>query len=112
MKKSSIKFNVILDDENVPEKIEWTADDKPGGGLDETNAISVSVWDQSQNNTLRIDLWNKEMPVNEMKKFYIDIIGGLAQSLLTSTADEYMTNEMNSLCDRLIEHVRKESQGK
>ncbi|NMM48007.1 gliding motility protein GldC [Marinigracilibium pacificum] len=110
MKKSSIKFNVTLDDENVPEKIEWTADDKPGGGLDETNAISVSVWDQNQMNTLRIDLWNKEMPVHEMKKFYIDIIGGLAQSLMTSTADEYMANEMNSLCDRLIEHVKKENQ--
>jgi len=47
------------------------------------------------------------MPVNEMKRFYIDCLGGLAQSILTSTNDELMANEINNLCEKLAVHVQK-----
>ena len=46
------------------------------------------------------------MPVEEMKRFYIDCIGGLAQSALTATGDEYMAEEINGLCQRLVEHLK------
>ena len=77
------------------------------GSFTESKAISLSLWDHQQKNTLRIDLWTKEMPVNEMKRFYIDCLGGLAQSVLTSTGDENMSGEINSLCERLAVQVRK-----
>ena len=109
MKKSEIKFIVELDKENIPEKIEWHADDNAAQGLKESKAVTIGLWDQQNRNTLRIDLWTKDMPVDEMKKFYIDCIGGLAQSILTSTGDEYMASEMNDLCDRLVTHVREEN---
>lgn len=107
MKKSNIQFTVYLDDSNTPEKIEWEATDKPDPGLTETKAISIALWDQLQKNTMRIDLWAKDMPVDEMKRFYIDCIGGLSQSVLTSTGDEKMAAEMDALCDRLAQHVRE-----
>ncbi|HMJ68020.1 MAG TPA: gliding motility protein GldC [Cyclobacteriaceae bacterium] len=109
MKTSTIKFNINLDDNDVPEKIEWDANEKPEGGLTETKAISISVWDQEQKNTLRIDLWTKDMPVEEMKRFYIESIGGMAQSVLRATGDEFMAREMDALCDKLVEYVRKNS---
>lgn len=109
MKNSSIQFNIQLDDNNVPEKIEWDANDKPQGGLTETKAISISVWDSAQTNTLRIDLWTKDMPVEDMKRFYIESIGGMAQSVLRATGDEFMAREMDLLCDKLVEYVRKNS---
>jgi hypothetical protein len=49
------------------------------------------------------------MPVDEMKRFYIDCIGGIAQSILSSTGDEFMANETNALCEKLVEHLRKET---
>ena len=49
------------------------------------------------------------MPVEEMKYFYIDSIGGLAQSLLNATGDEHMANEMKALADRLFKHVEEEA---
>lgn len=107
MKKSNIQFSIELDDKNVPEKISWNADDKPDGQDSETRAISLSIWDPQQQNTLRIDLWTKEMPVDHMKRFYIDCIGGLAQSALQSTGDEAMAKEMSDLCDRLVKFVGK-----
>jgi gliding motility-associated protein GldC len=106
MRKSTIEFTIELDEQNIPEKILWDATDKPEEGLTESKAISIALWDQAQKNTMRIDLWTKEMPVDEMKRFYIDCIGGLAQSALTATGDEYMAGEMNTLCEKLVKHVQ------
>jgi gliding motility-associated protein GldC len=55
---------------------------------------------------MRIDLWSKDMPVEEMNRFHIDCIGGLAQSILTSTGDEFMASEINALCERLVIHLK------
>ena len=107
MRKSTIQFTIDLDSNNVPEKIEWDASEKPESGLSETKAISINLWDHQQKNTMRIDLWAKDMPVDEMKRFYVDCIGGLSQSVLSSTGDEYIANEMNALCDRLAKHIQK-----
>ena len=107
MKKSTIHFTVELDENNVPDRILWDATDKPDPGVSETKAISVALWDHGQKNTLRIDLWSKDMPVEDMKRFYIDCIGGLAQSSLTATGDEHIASEINSLCERLVQHLKK-----
>ncbi len=108
MKKSTIQFSVELDQNNVPERILWDATDKPEDTASETKSISVSLWDSQQKNTMRIDLWTKDMPVDEMKRFYIECVGGIAQSVLSSTGDERMAQEINALCDRLVELVRQE----
>lgn len=108
MRKSDITFHVKLDDKNVPEKITWDASEKEADHPDETKALSISLWDHIRQNTMRIDLWTKEMPVDEMKRFYIDSLGGLAQSVLNSTGDEFMAQAMNDLCEKLVEHVKKE----
>ena len=110
MKRSEIKFIVTLDKENIPEKIEWNSDDNISDGLLETKSISLSLWDEDKNNTLRIDLWTKKMKTNDMKKFYIDCLGGLSQSILNSTGDEFMSKETNKLCEKLIEHIKNNSE--
>ena len=110
MKKSEIKFIVTLDKENIPQKIEWNADDNISDGLLETKSISLSLWDEDKNNTLRIDLWTKKMKTIDMKKFYIDCLGGLSQSILNSTGDEFMSKETNKLCEKLIEHIKNNSE--
>lgn len=106
MKKSTIHFSIALDANNIPEKIMWDATDKPEAGLTETKSISVALWDHLQKNTLRIDLWTKDMPVLEMKQFYVECIAGLAQSALSATGDEFISNEMNSLCEKLMTYIR------
>jgi gliding motility-associated protein GldC len=111
MKNSKINFTIQLDQNNVPDKIYWDATDKPEPEVSETKAICVALWDHKQKNTLRIDLWTKDMPVMEMKRFYIDCLGGLAQSMLTATGDEVMANETNALCEKLVKYLQKESTG-
>ncbi|MDH5366982.1 MAG: gliding motility protein GldC [Cyclobacteriaceae bacterium] len=113
MKKSHINFTVELDEKDIPEKITWSASDKPDGEITETKSMSISLWDHLQKNTMRIDLWSKDMPVDEMKRFYIDCIGGLAQSALSATGDEVFSNELNNTCEKLVKHLEAEmKQGK
>ncbi|MDW8288847.1 MAG: gliding motility protein GldC [Flammeovirgaceae bacterium] len=109
MRVSEIKFNVELDEQNIPEKIFWKATDGASRGVEETKSISLSVWDHLAKESLRIDLWSKDMPVHELKRFYIDIIGGLANSLRIATGDEIMAREMEKLCDTLVRHLQKEA---
>ena len=111
MKRSEINFTIELDEQNVPERITWDATDKEEQGPSETKSVSIALWDHLNKHTLRIDLWAKDMPLDEMKRFYIDSIGGLGQSLLNATGDEYMAGEMETLCEKFIKHLEKENQG-
>jgi gliding motility-associated protein GldC len=108
MKKSKIQFEVELDEQNIPENIYWHATDKEDDGLDQTKSISIALWDHFNKNTMRIDLWTKDMPLDEQKRFYVDCIGGLAQSILSATGDEFMSGEMNKLCETFIRHIQEE----
>src|SRR5688572_13647423 len=109
MRKSEIKSTVELDSQNIPEKILWDATDNPSGKTEETKAIALSVWDPYQKNTLRIDLWSKDMTVEDMKQFCIESISGMAETIKNATGDEVIYNEMKELCKKLIKHVDEEN---
>ena len=66
MKESEIKIKISLDENKVPEQIHWTAEDA-GERDQKSEAVLISLWDAKQQNSLRIDLWTKEMKVDEMK---------------------------------------------
>lgn len=109
MKNSDIKFQIELDEKSLPKTIKWDASDKENEGLESTKSISLNIWDNLNQSTLRIDLWTEDMSVVEMKRFYIDILGGMGQTILNSTGDEYMSEEIKDLCDRLVRHVNEEN---
>ena len=109
MKQSEIRVNVELDDKNIPEKIFWAAEDLDNK-VTEAKALNISVWEHSKRETLRLELWTKDMPVTDMKLMCIDTIGGMAQTIKNATGDEEMANAMQALCKELVEHVKKEQQ--
>jgi len=108
MSKSEITFEVHTDAQQIPERILWNATGKEGEQA-QTRAISVAVWDHVEQNTLRIDLWTKDMPVDEMRGFYINAIAGMAESVKESTGDEEMAAAMLDLCERFADRVQVDS---
>ena len=94
-----------MNDKKFIHTIKWDSTDKPSDGPDKTDAIAISIWDPIQKNTLRIDLWSKDMTAFEMKRFTVDSIGGLAESLRNSTGDNKMADMMQELCQILVKHV-------
>ncbi|NNE56397.1 MAG: gliding motility protein GldC, partial [Flavobacteriales bacterium] len=67
VKESEIIIKVGTDENNVPEKLAWKAEDSDTEG--NVKAMLLSVWDEKSKNSMRIDLWTKEMTVDEMKIF-------------------------------------------
>lgn len=102
--KSEIKFTVELDENRVPEKLLWTAQD---GDIEaeEAKAMMLSIWDSKAQETLRIDLWTKDMPVDEMKKFFHQTLVAMADTFNRATADEKMTDTMKDFCDYFAEKL-------
>ena len=110
MKKSEIRFSIALDDHKVPEAISWTATDA-GPDIHFAKAINIALWDREQAGTMKIDLWTKDMPVDEMKRFVVDNIGSMAENIVTATDDKEMANKMRALCKELSEYLDKQEQG-
>jgi gliding motility-associated protein GldC len=107
MKKSEIRFSIALDDQKVPEAISWQATDA-GPDIHFAKAINIALWDRDERGTMKIDLWTKEMPVDEMKRFYVDTIGAMAESITTATNDKVMAAKMQELCRTLMDHLEEE----
>ena len=103
-KKSEINIEVLLDENRVPEALFWSAED---GDVykEEAKAMLLSMWDSKANETLRIDLWTKDMPVDEMKKFFTHIRVALCDTFHHETHDEKMTSTMKDSDDYFAEKI-------
>lgn len=102
--RSDIKITVGLDENRIPEEISWTAKD---GGIEneKSKAIMISVWDHQQKDTLRMDLWTKDMPVDEMKQFYHQTLVAMADTFERATNDDKMSATMRDFCDYFAEKL-------
>lgn len=102
--KSTIELEVELDENRVPEKLSWTAQDG-GVNKEEAKAMMLSVWDSKAQETLRIDLWTKDMPVDEMKLFFHQTLVEMSNTFMRATQDEKMTATMRDFCDYFAEKL-------
>jgi gliding motility-associated protein GldC len=100
-KTSQIKFDVNLDKENLPVSIQWEADDADIEGKQEAKAMILSLWDGLQQNALRIDLWTKEMNVEEMNLFLFQTIATLADTFDRSTDNKEVAEEIREFAHHL-----------
>ncbi len=101
---SEITLRVGLDENRVPEKLTWSAQD---GGIDneDAKAMLLSVWDSKNQESLKIDLWTKDMPVDEMKTFFHQTLVSLSETFMKATQDEKMTATMKDFCDYFAEKM-------
>ena len=103
-KRSSITVQIGLNANNLPLEMHWTADD---GGITNApaRAMMLSLWNPEDNNTMKIDLWTKDMPVDEMKKFFHQTLVAMADTFQRATDDEKMADTMRDFCDYFAEKM-------
>ncbi len=94
VKSSDITIRVGLNAQNVPVKIEWGASDRNEGQLEECKAMAVALYDKEHRETLRIDLWTKEMQVLEMDRFVYQTLRSLTDSYLRATQNKELAEQM------------------
>ena len=101
---SEISITVELDENRIPEELHWSA---PDGGIENeaSKAVLLSVWDHKAQEALRIDLWTKDMPLDEMKVFFHQTLRAMADTFERATSDEKMSATMRDFCDYFAEKL-------
>lgn len=99
---SVIQINVSTDENKVPTSIRWSASDA-GITNAEAKAFALSVW--NGNEALSIDLWDKDMTVDEMKIFVCQSMMTLADALERSTQDERAAGAIRGFTTELAERI-------
>jgi len=94
MKQSEIKFVVTLDENSMPSKIDWSASDN--STVSTSKAVMISLWDDKEMSALRIDLWTKEMKVDEMKLFFHQNLLSMADTLERATGEKVGAQDMRN----------------
>ena len=108
MKETEITIKVNLDNNNIPEQISWSA---PDGGMkdQQTKAVLLSFWDSQKRETLKMDLWTKEMPVDEMKTFVLQTFLSMKQSISKATGEENLINLIEDFCIEFEKRISENS---
>ena len=96
MRHSTIAIDVRLDDKHHPESIEWKASDSGVKGAQQAKAMMLAFWDGDKKSTLHIDLWTREMMVDEMAEFYYQMQVTMADTFSRATGHR-----------EFIEHMKK-----
>ncbi len=92
---SQIKVEVGLDDKNIPVSIQWQATDNPEQAeLQPCKAVLLSLFDQENKETLKIDLWTKEMQIVEMDRFVYQTLRALADTYYRATQNAELASDM------------------
>lgn len=89
--KSKLTFDISMDENKVPEKIEWEAENQQKS---ECKAFMTSLWDEKDNNTMRIDLWTKGMMIEEMRHFFVQSLITMADTFQRATNDAESAEEL------------------
>lgn len=105
MQKKEINITVELDEQNIPTNIIWRADDMQGQSEAQCRAMLLSLWDAKQKDTLKLDLWTKDMTVDEMKIFFHQTLVTMASTLKNATNDERISGDMMDFCDYFAEKM-------
>jgi gliding motility-associated protein GldC len=103
MKTSEIKFTVALDEHNLPEIINWETSD--GKEKSQSKSIMIALWDAKEQNTLRIDLWTKDMSIDEMKRFFHQSLLSMADTFKKATGEEKIMEDLKDYCKHFADKM-------
>ena len=104
MSENIITIKVSTDENHVPTDIIWSAE---GGDIKsrQAKAMSLSMWDEKDRISMNMDLWTKDMSVDEMKRFICDSMMTLAKTLETATSDKGHAEAMRGFTSELAKRI-------
>jgi len=111
MKTSTISIDVQLNDDRVPETITWNASDSTIENAQKAKAMMLAFWDGAEKTALRIDLWTKEMMVDEMTDFFYQTLMTMADTYHRATQHQELVDRMKKFAHEFY-HESKEKQMK
>lgn len=111
MTESNININVQLDADKVPQQINWSASGTTSESLQESKAMFLALWDGVEKTAMRIDLWTKDMMMDEMADFYYQIFVTMADTFQRATKHTELAEGIKLFAnDFHKKYVEKESE--
>jgi gliding motility-associated protein GldC len=107
MMKSTITINVELDENRVPQNIAWNASDTSIEKGQKAKAMMLSFWDGAEKTALRIDLWTKEMMIDEMADFFYQTMMTMADTYDRATQHKEVVDDMKKFAHDFYHKFRE-----
>lgn len=103
-KRSKISIEVGLNDNKLPLEMNWNASDS---GIESTpaKAMFLSLWNPEENNTMKIDLWTKDLSVEEMKQFFHQTLLTMADTFERATGENLIAEDLRDYCFHFAEKM-------
>jgi len=115
MNQSTIKIDVLLYPNKIPEQISWNASDSQADMAQKAKAMCLAFWDGADKTALRIDLWTKDMMMDEMVDFYYQMFITMADTFKRATHQDDLADDMKKFAREFFEKFRaiqlKENKG-
>lgn len=105
--ESTIKIDVSLDQSRTPENISWSATDSTMDEARKAKAMMLSFWDGAEKTSLRIDLWTREMMVDEMADFYYQSLMSMADTFERATKQKDLVGEMKKFAQEFYKKFQE-----
>ncbi|WP_462220123.1 gliding motility protein GldC [Ferruginibacter sp.] len=106
MNQSTIKIDILLDPNKVPEQINWVASDSNADMVQKAKAMCIAFWDGTDKTAMRIDLWTKDMMVDEMADFYYQMFMSMADTFKRATQQQEISDDMKKFAKTFFEKFR------
>ena len=106
MNQSTIKIDVLLDPNKIPESISWSATDSSAEMAQKAKAMCIAFWDGADKTAMRIDLWTKDMMMDEMVDFYYQMLMSMAETFNRATQQEALSDDMKAFAKNFLEKFR------
>ena len=106
MHKSTITIDVLMDDNRLPDTITWTATDTGAENAQQAKAFILSMWDGAGKAALRIDLWTKNMMIDEMADFFYQTMMTMADTYGRATQYSDDVEELKQFAKNFYEKFR------
>ncbi len=108
MNQSTITIDVLLDDDKVPQQINWKASDSTADVSQKSKAMMLSFWDGADKAAMRIDLWTKEMMVDEMTDFFYQTMMTMADTYHRATRNDELVADMKNFAREFYKKFREQ----
>ena len=106
MEQSTILIDVQLDPDKVPQLISWKASASSAEEAQVAKAMMLSFWDGNDKSALRIDLWTKDMMVDEMADFFYQTMMTMADTYGRATQQKDMVEDMKKFAKEFYNKFR------
>jgi gliding motility-associated protein GldC len=99
---------VKMDADQVPELISWNASDTTADKSQKAKAMMLAFWDGADKTALRIDLWTKDMMVDEMADFFYQSFMTMAETYHRATKNTELVNDIKNFAKDFYNKFREQ----